>query len=510
MFLSISRRPSAWFGVVAATVVLAAACAVSPPDAPEVPDSGEVSAGERIPLGVPPGGGDHGGHGVPSGPGQPAGEPSGPGQPAGEPSGSGGSGCGSGEVQACEESNSRGAVFAERFNASPSGPASVMNGLDGWFAQPIMQGPSGWGFAPEPMMAQHGENCEGPPSSHRIDTFEETVFACRDHVMTAINPPSSGTASAVVALKPDHMVDLSKGEAVIRVDVSTLSPSKGDWWEIWVTPWEDTLVAPADHWFHQAGPPRRGMFLQVNDHGNQKFWSHKFFDNYRFSGGLEHFWTAPDIRPIVSESDTRRDTYEIRMTRDRVRLLVESSETGEMVEVDEFAIPGGFPADQAVVQFQQSNYEPEKNGKFGCADPCPDVTQPATWHWDNVEISPAVPYTLIGVEEYMVWYGSPSKDLTFREPAPAAAEMLFTAQSKGNAPELSFDGGASWVRASAVRPPNDPPIAGFGGDPDLLTYRVAVPEGARSATIQGRGGCPTCNPAYSWAAFNFHIVSRTT
>ncbi len=181
------------------------------------------------------------------------------------------------------------------------------------------------------------------------------------------------------------------------------------------------------------------MFLQVNDHGNQKFWSHKFFDNYRFSGGLEHFWTAPDIRPIVSESDTRRDTYEIRMTRDRVRLLVESSETGEMVEVDEFAIPGGFPGGPGggAVPAVELRAGEEREVR---ADPCPDVTQPATWHWDNVEISPAVPYTLIGVEEYMVWYGSPSKDLTFREPAPAAAEMLFTAQSKGNAPELSFDG----------------------------------------------------------------------
>ena len=37
MFPSISRRPSTWFGVVVATVVLAAACAVSPPDAPEAP-----------------------------------------------------------------------------------------------------------------------------------------------------------------------------------------------------------------------------------------------------------------------------------------------------------------------------------------------------------------------------------------------------------------------------------------------------------------------------------------
>jgi hypothetical protein len=60
----------------------------------------------------------------------------------------------------------------------------------------------------------------------------------------------------MVVLKPNHLVDLSKGEAVIRFDVSTKSPTKGDWWEVWITPWDDQLVSPADHFFHYAGPPR--------------------------------------------------------------------------------------------------------------------------------------------------------------------------------------------------------------------------------------------------------------
>ncbi len=402
-----------------------------------------------------------------------------------------------------------GRLFRETFTGEPASPESRMNALPGWFAQPIMQGTSGWDLAPEPMDAQHDMNCGPPPATHRITTYAETVYSCKNHLMTAINPPSQGTASGIVSLKPDHMVDLTRGEAVVKVDVSTLSPSAGDWWEIWITPPEDQLVAPTDHWFHQVGPPRRAVYFQVVDSGPRKYWLGKVFDDYRYAGGHEFFWLGPDIRPLVSLSDTRRDTYELRITRDRVKMLVESTVTGEMKQVDEFAIPPGVLGDSAVVQFQQSNYEPEKNGKAGCTlDHCPSITKPATWHWDNVEISPAVPYHLIGTQEYQIWAESPSKTIHFDEPAPSGADLLFVAFSKGNAPELSFDGGLTWTPAPFVKAANDGPGIGWSGDPDLLTYRIPVPEGATSAEIRGRDICSTCGYDRRWAAQNFHLVAR--
>ena len=412
--------------------------------------------------------------------------------------------CGQGEATSCEDHDSRGEWFREAFDGDPATPESRMNALEGWFAQPTMQGPSGWATAPEPMMAQHSQNCGPPPAAHRITSFEDSVYSCKNHLMTAINPPSTGTASGVVSLKPDHMVDLSRGEAVVRIDVSTLSASMGDWWEIWITPPSEHLVAPADHWFHQAGRPERALFFQVVDSSDgKKFWVGKGFRDYEFVAGTENWWETTNIRPIVSFSDKRRDTYEVRITDDWVKMLVENSETGQMELVDEFPIPSDLLGEEAVVQFLQSNYEPEKNGKVGCSDPCPDTKSPTTWHWDNAEIFPAKPYELIGTEEYMVHGDMDSDAIHFDEPAPAGADLMFVAQSRGNAPELSFDDGETWTSAVAVRPPNDPPEAGFGGDPDLLTYRIAVPEGSESARIRGR----EATSDLTWVGMNFHLLA---
>jgi hypothetical protein len=412
-------------------------------------------------------------------------------------------GCGSGEGVACESSNMSGSVFIERFNGNPDAPTSLVNALPRWFATPVMQAAhGGWGD-PEPMLAQHTQGCGAPPGTHQITKVEQSIFSCKDHLMTAINPPSGGTSGSVVPLKPNHMADLSGGEAVIRIDVSTLSPSKGDWWEIWITNWDDTLVAPADHWFHQAGPAK-GLMLQVVDLDATKHWTHKFFgQDYKFSGGIFDFWKAPNIRPLVSESDTRRDTYEIRLSKTSGELWIEESATGDMVKVDDFVVPSGTFDDHVVVQFQQSNYEPDLDGKFGAN---PKRVSPATWHWDNAEISPAVPYYIGQVTPLHVGYATESKTIDLAEPAPAGAELMFVALSWGNAPKVDFGSGP--VTASAVRPPNDPPIAGFGGDPDLLTYKVPVPEGATSGVVSGNGGCPTCS--LGWSAYGFHIISKET
>lgn len=407
-----------------------------------------------------------------------------------------------------EAGDSEGVLFRETFTNDPASPESQMNDLPGWFAQPIMQGTSGWDLAPEPMDAQHDMTCAPPPATHRITTYEESVYSCKNHLMTAMNPPSHGTANGVITLQPDHLVDLSGGSARVSVDVSTLSPSAGDWWEIWITPPEDALVAPSDHWFHQAGPPRRALHFKVFDSGPIKRWQGKAFDNYAYAGGVENTWEAAQIQNIVTRSDTRRDTYEVRIDGNTVRMLVENHGSGELVQVDEFDFREGLLGDSAVVQFVHASYEPEKNGKVGCTlANCPDITSSATWHWDNAEIEPAIPYTLIGVRPWQVWSGSDSNRIDLDAPAPSDAEMVFVAFSKGNAPEMSFDGGATWTRAEYVRGPNDPSYAGWGGDPDLLTYRVPVPAGATSALVRGRDICSTCAHGQRWAAQNFHVVA---
>ncbi|MBI1863587.1 hypothetical protein HYS00_05740 [Candidatus Microgenomates bacterium] len=421
--------------------------------------------------------------------------------------------------------NLNGNHFKETFTVSPESPRSVMNAYPRWFAQPALQGVFGWDFASQPMDAQHNMMCAAPPTSRPITAFSDTVFMCKDHIMTAVSPPDGGTSSGIVTLKPNHLVDLSQGEATIRIDVSTSSPSAGDWWEIWFTPWEDQLVSPTDHWYHHAGPPKNAIQLEVSDFpvDNSKRWAHQVYHNYQMQipefsndGSTIAFWMGPDFRSRVPVSDTRRDTYEVRMTQNHMKLLIKSPQTGGNYSlVDEFDIPGGFGSNAAVVQFQQSNYEPRKGRKIGCTvDNCPDFTTPNTWHWDNAEIFPAIPYKIVGVNEFQIVNGRNPHTLTFKEAAPLGARMLFNGQSVNNTFNLTFNTGESRA-ASAVRPHNG--LATGGGlshDPDFLTYTVDVPVGATSATIDGidfcsPNACGSIIGVYGvWEAQNFHIIAR--
>src|ERR1044072_3127564 len=74
-----------------------------------------------------------------------------------------------------------------------------------------------------PMWAEHGPNCEAPDpqwaigtmprpeSNHHITQAQDSVFSCRDHIMTAMN---AGYGS--VYLTPPAMLDWSNGPATLE------------------------------------------------------------------------------------------------------------------------------------------------------------------------------------------------------------------------------------------------------------------------------------------------------
>ena len=43
-----------------------------------------------------------------------------------------------------------------------------------------------WGQL-EPMQAQHGADCSPYPATHLVSTYEDSVFLCKNHMMTAID-----------------------------------------------------------------------------------------------------------------------------------------------------------------------------------------------------------------------------------------------------------------------------------------------------------------------------------
>lgn len=395
----------------------------------------------------------------------------------------------------------------------------MTNSLDGWFTSPIVQGSRGWDYELTPMTAQHGTDCAPPPATRQIDgNLDGTVFSCKDHLMTAMNPKSAGTANSLTNLQPNHMLDLSSGNGTVKIDVSTKSPTPGSWWEIWFTPKNDWLMHPSDHWLHMVGVPKRSVKVSINDFSTRKVLQVEGYDNYNISNnafGDDENWQGTAITDKVSLDDRSRDTYEVEIRDGRyidIYITDRNTETRDFVR--SVVMPQDFLGDDVVVQFVDANYEPDLNGKVGCssAADCPQKT-PATWHWDNASISPAKPYTIIKADKYVVNGGysggnNSPQQITFDAPAPAGADLVFVGQAVSNNFDVSFDGGATWVDPQIKRPANDPPNTGIaGGAYDFNHFEVAAPEGAQSILIRGQGSSWSTNYFDGWGAMSFGFVT---
>jgi hypothetical protein len=120
----------------------------------------------------------------------------------------------------------------------------------------------------EPMNTDHGADCSPPPATHPLSRrYEDAVYQCRNHVMTAIKAEGYG----MIYLTPNHMVDFSQGPAAIRFDVSTLRTSLRDWIDLWITPYEDNLQIPLQTdiaMVDASGPPRRAVHVLMDLTGN--------------------------------------------------------------------------------------------------------------------------------------------------------------------------------------------------------------------------------------------------
>ena len=66
-------------------------------------------------------------------------------------------------------------------------------------------------------LADHGADCAAPPATHTVSSWQQAVYVCHSHVMTAIADSGYGE----VVLTPDHLADWSAGPVTIGFSVST-------------------------------------------------------------------------------------------------------------------------------------------------------------------------------------------------------------------------------------------------------------------------------------------------
>lgn len=275
-----------------------------------------------------------------------------------------------------------------------------------------------------PMNAGHGSNCEPPPLTHQISSYEDAVYLCRNHLMTAINDDGYG----VIYLTPDHLVDFTNQEAVIRFDMSTGRTSTRDWVDIWISPYNDHLQLPLDDLLPDlSGEPRNAINIEMG----------VFNGETTFSGSVVRDFTDTQLNvkeylgyeQIFTPSFMQRETFELRISRTHIKF--------GMPKYDYWWVDTDIPAlsfTQGVVQFGHHSYNPTKDCS-GCG--------PNTWHWDNFSIYPSVPFTMIRAGQR---YASPASPMVnFARPSLSGSSLRFAAIGKQI--EVSFDGGTTWQAA---------------------------------------------------------------
>lgn len=355
--------------------------------------------------------------------------------------------------------------------------------------------PDTW-YAPERFRAMHGPNCaphqDATPftdaGSHEVTTYDDLNFRCRNHMMTAIGASGYG----VVYVTPDAMVDWSTGEAVVKFALSTLRTSGRDWVDLWITPWEDNLKLPLDASLAGTdlqGPPRAMLHVRmVAEAARSRFEAYYAND---FAEGKLPVVSTDGYEKILVPVSTRRDTFELRVSRYRVRFGMRTTapRPGQPSTITWIDASVRLPFSRGVVQLGHHSHAPTTGGG-----------RPGTWHWDDVTIAPAVPFGIVlpqlvdGTRRRHVDAASAATPIVFERPAPADAFVRFAAIGAGI--QLSVDGGATWTAARVQR-------AALDRADRFRSYWTPIPAGTQQLHVRRDPAS-----AGTWFARDFAIWSR--
>jgi hypothetical protein len=348
-------------------------------------------------------------------------------------------------------------VAAAQFDGSPPSPLAFTSHPEfaAWDVQVHSRDVDTWGDdAMDPVGAGHGPDCGAPPATHHVTSYRQAVYICRDHLMTAIH----GGGYGVIVLTPNRLLDWSGGQATVTWDMSTHRESTRDWVDFWLASWQDQIALPiSDAPDIQPSSKRPGQWLQINGHGN--------ITGFR---AANHKGVVANYGPVYqADSSAQRDKFQIKIDRQKFSFCKISGEPNGRPLCFFENVAHGLSATQAVFQIGHHSYTPTKGDCFqpSCAQKGSESGKPGTWHWDNVELRPSVPFTVIHADKRAVL--GKSGTVTFDAPAPAGAFLRFSAVGK-----VSVDG----VEVQPQLPTSHPETAN--------SYFIPIAAGKRSVRIE--------------------------
>jgi hypothetical protein len=322
--------------------------------------------------------------------------------------------------------------------------------------------------------ADHGADCAAPPATHAINTWQQAVFVCHNHVMTAISDSGYGE----VALTPDRMADWSGGPVTIGWSVSTQRTTSRDWIAVDITPFAEQMTLPFDFGdVDLEGMPKHYIELKAgleNYNGIQTNW-HLTRESAGNDFGAEENseWPYFEEATGIPMSATVRTPFEFTFDQTSYTFRVgpgSAISPGKVLFSGKWKKPLTFS--RGVVQFMHHSYNPNKCDVFAlkCA--------PDTWHWSDFNISNAVQYTLLRPTDHQV-VNDPGGVVTFAAPAPAGSYLKFTAIG---VVQVSYDGGKTYTAAQHSL------LDGYAFDQSRFnSYVTPVPVGVTSVQFKLSG-----------------------
>jgi hypothetical protein len=301
--------------------------------------------------------------------------------------------------------------------------------------------------------------------------------------MTALRADAYG----VIYLTPNQLVDLRGGPVTISFDLSTERMSVRDWIDLWLTPWDENLAVPLEASDPDLqGPPKDSIQVTTNPAENSPI---LLTTRDRVRREYTPGWSVPSmgegVAPGTNQAATRQ-RFQLTVGNGRARFERMSSATAPALTFwDELV---DFPFETAVLQLGHHSYTPTKD----------NAGVPATWHWDNVAISRAVPFDM---ERSIERFADERDDtVTFERGAGADSWLRFSAIGK---PEVSFDDGRSWVEAR--RQDGLGQLEGDHHPEHFSSYWMEIPKGVASLRIRFESDDWYSGP---WFAEGFAIWSR--
>jgi hypothetical protein len=336
------------------------------------------------------------------------------------------------------------------------------------------------------MQARYGADCAPPPATHPVKALADSAFICRDRLMTAIN--GGGDAPKTyggVYLAPAQLADFAVGASSITWQVSARRSSANDWWDVWLTPLDENLVAPVGPEEVPAfnGAPADAIHIRMNNGTCPGSGQPATLGT---TNGVP-IGTVFDVEVFANHKPTRIDgqgfqpclesglgrgaadaqaSFQLDVAQNHVRFVALRAGGGAPLVYADARVD--LPFKQAVVQFAHHSFDPTQacggNGTCG----------PNTYQWSNVSINPAKPFTMLRPQGAAAVHGQ-SATLQLPQPAPANAHLRFYAFGSTR---VGFDGHPAQAAA---------PQQGQQGSSGEASYWTPVPAGTTSITLTGSG-----------------------